>query len=57
MDAVKYLDMQMFLEIERIKKPSAAVLSIAKMVCLFFEIVRDRDAQEMEKIERLITWA
>ena len=57
MDAVKYLDMQMFLEIERIKKPSAAVLSIAKMVCLFFEIVRDRDAQEMEKIERLVTWA
>ena len=47
----------MFLEIERIKKPSAAVLSIAKMVCLFFEIIKDSDAQEMEKIERLVTWA
>ena len=51
------LDMQMFLELERIKKPSAAVLSIAKMVCLFVEIVKERETKEMDRVEKLVTWA
>ena len=47
----------MFLELERIKKPSAAVLSIAKLTCLFFEIVKESQAQEMDRVEGLMTWA
>ena len=47
----------MFLELERIKKPSAAVLSIAKMACLFVEIVKEGESKEMDRVERLVTWS
>ena len=42
-DAVKSLEVQMFLEFDRIKKPSAAILAIARMSCLFFEAIRNKD--------------
>ena len=42
-DAIKSLDMHMFFELERIKRPSTAVLHIAKLACVFFEIFRERD--------------
>lgn len=38
----------MFLELERIKKPSAAILAIAKMSCVFFEGLRNRDNAGMD---------
>lgn len=55
-EAIKMVDMQMFLELEKIRKPSAAVLSIAKMSCLFFEILAQSEPSEMYKVENLVTW-
>jgi len=45
---MKLLDIQMFLELERIKKPSAAVLAISRMSCVFFEALRQRDPLMMD---------
>ena len=42
-DAIKSLDIHMFMELERIKRPSPAILHIAKLACVFFEIFRERD--------------
>ena len=46
----------MFLEIERIKKPSAAVLAIARMSCIFFEAIRNRDPVMMDQVESMQSW-
>ena len=37
---MRALETNMFLELERIKKPTAAVLAIARMTCVFFEALR-----------------
>ena len=50
---MKGLDIQMFLELERIKKPQAAVLAIARMSCIFFEALRNRDAVIMDQVETM----
>ena len=39
-EGVRNLETNMFLELERIKKPTAAVLAIARMACVFFEALR-----------------
>ena len=53
---MKVLDIQMFLEIERIKKPQAAVLAIARMSCIFFEALRNRDPIIMDQVETMQSW-
>ena len=48
----------MFLELERIKKPTAAVLAIARMSCLFFEAMCDdrKDLDMMDRVESMHSW-
>ena len=53
---MKSLEVQMFLELERIKKPSAAVLAIARMSCIFFEAIRNRDHFMMDQVESMHSW-
>ena len=55
-ESMKSLEVQMFLEIERIKKPSAAVLAIARMSCIFFEAIRNRDPVMMDQVESMQSW-
>lgn len=55
-DGMRLLDIQMFLELERIKKPSAAVLAIARMSCVFFESLRQRDPIMMDSVESMQSW-
>ena len=56
-DAMKNLEIQNFLELERIKKPSAAVLAIARMTCIFFEVLRNRDDPSfMDQVESMHSW-
>ena len=55
-DGMRALDIQMFLELERIKKPSAAVLAIARMSCIFFEALRQRDPLMMDSVESMHSW-
>lgn len=55
-EAMKSLEVQMFLELERIKKPSAAVLAIARMSCIFFEAIRNRDPVMMDQVESMHSW-
>ena len=55
-DAVKALEVQMFLEFARIKKPSAAILAIARMSCLFFEAIRTKDHNMMDQVESMQSW-
>ncbi len=50
-ESMKTLDIQMFLELERIKKPSAAVSAISRMSCGFFEALRNRDQIIMDQVE------
>ena len=53
---MRLLDIQMFLELERIKKPSAAVLAIARMSCTFFEAMRNRDPVIMDQVQKMVSW-
>jgi len=41
----------MFLEIERIKKPSAPILAIARMSCLFFEALRNQESTMIDQVD------
>ena len=50
---MKGLDIQMFLELERIKKPQAAVLAIARMSCIFFEALRQQREDSKSVQERM----
>ena len=50
------MDIQTFLELERIKKPQAAVLAIARMSCIFFEGLRNRDPLMMDQVESMQSW-
>ena len=52
----KGLDIEMFLELERIKKPQAAILAISRMSCIFFESLRNRDAVKMDQVEKMQSW-
>ena len=56
-DCLKNLDIQTFLEIERIKKPSAAILAIARMSCTFFEAMRNRDSVIMDQVQKMVSWS
>ena len=55
-ETLQTLDIQMFLELERIKKPTAAVLAIARMSCIFFEALRHRDPVIMDQVETMQSW-
>ena len=46
----------MFMELERIKKPQAAVLAIARMSCIFFEAIRGRGPVVMDQVETMQSW-
>lgn len=50
---MRALDIQMFIELERIKKPTAAVLAITRMSCIFFEALRQRDPIRMDQVEKM----
>jgi len=54
---MKWLEIQMFLDLERIKKPSAAVLAISRMSCIFFEALRNRDPIIMDQVEGMQSWS
>ena len=56
-DAIKSLDIHMFMELERIKRPSTGALYVAKLSCVFFEIFRERGMEFMDKVEGLVTWS
>ena len=56
LDAMRNLDITMFLELERIKKPTAAVLAIARMSCIFFEALRHGDPLKMDQVETMQSW-
>ena len=53
MEAVKAFEVEMFLELERIKKPTAAVLAIARMSCLFFEAMREDDRRDLATMDQV----
>ena len=55
-DGMRALDIQMFIELERIKKPTAAVLAITRMSCIFFEALRQREAIKMDQVETMQSW-
>ena len=53
---MRALDIQMFIELERIKKPTAAVVAITRMSCIFFEALRQRDILKMDQVETMQSW-
>lgn len=55
-ESLKALEVQTFLEFERIKKPSAAVLAIARMTCVFFEAIRNQGPEQMDQVESMQSW-
>ena len=55
-EAMKSLKVEIFLEFERIKKPSAAILAIARMSCIFFEAIRNRGLFMMDQVESMQSW-
>ena len=55
-EAMKSLKVEIFLEFERIKKPSAAILAIARMSCIFFEAIRNRGPFMMDQVESMHSW-
>ena len=50
------LNIQMFIELEKITKPTAAVLAIARLSCIFFESLRMRDLIKLEQVKTMQSW-
>ena len=55
-EAIKRLDIHSFLELERIKRPSTVILSVTKCVCVFFEIFKESEQEQMDKVSELAVW-
>jgi len=43
-------------ELERVTKPTIAVMQAAKMLCIFLEVFRERSVHFLSSAESLITW-
>jgi hypothetical protein len=45
----------MLIELERIKRPSQAIFSVAQMLCMYVEIFKTDRAQPLD-IEQVTSW-
>ena len=43
-------------DFERLVKPNIAVMQVAKMLCIFVEVFRERSVHFLSSAESLITW-